>query len=389
MAKRALMHKNLLKLSKMLKRKPLIVVGVFVAIFALIIIAKTASFYPFLFHLAFDKGVKLKQASPTKINILLLGIGGGSHDGPNLTDTIILANLDEAKNKVTLTSIPRDLWAPDLEGANKKINEAYAQGEVKRKGGGLPLAEAVIGKVTGQQIDYGIRIDFSGFVKAVDTLGGLDINVDNTLDDYVYPISGKEDDTCGFSVEEIQAFTATASANEVASQEKFTCRYKHLHFDKGLNHMDGETALEYVRSRHALGAEGSDFARSKRQQKVISAFRDKLFSAQTLINPGKIINLYNIVSSSIDTDIISDEFDDFIRLAQTMKGAKIQSTVIDTGDESSKRVGLLENAPISSEYNNLFVLIPRIGNGNFSEVQSYIACEINTGNCLVSKTPKN
>jgi LCP family protein required for cell wall assembly len=372
----------------MLKRKPLIVVGIFVAIFALIIIAKTASFYPFLFHLFFDKGVKLKQANPTKLNILLLGIGGGSHDGPNLTDTIILANIDEAKNKVTLTSIPRDLWAPDLEGANKKINVAYAQGEAKRKGGGLPLAEAIVGKITGQTIDYGIRIDFSGFVKAVDILGGLDVNVDNTLDDYEYPISGKEDDTCGFTPEDIQTFSATDSA-ETDIQQKFACRYMHVHFDKGLNYMDGEQALEYVRSRHALGAENGDFARSKRQQKVISAFRDKLFSAQTLINPGKIINLYNIVSSSIDTDIISDEFDDFIRLAQTTKGAKIQSTVIDSGDEQTNRPGLLKIVPISSDYDYLSVLIPRIGNGNFLEIQQYLDCEINKGNCVIPKTVKN
>lgn len=358
-----------------------ITVAIIVAIFAIFFVSKTAGLYPFLFHLFVDKGVKLRQASPSNINILLLGIGGQNHEGPNLTDTIILANIDEEKNKVTLTSIPRDLWVPDLEGSNKKINEAYAQGEIKRKGGGLPLAEAVVGKVTGQQIDYGIRIDFSGFEKAVDTLGGLDIIVDNTFDDYEYPIEGKEDDACGFSVEDIQAFTATASANEVASQEKFTCRYKHLHFDKGLNHMDGETALEYVRSRHALGAEGSDFARSKRQQKVITAFRDKFFSAQTLINPGRIIDLYNIVKSSIDTDIISDEFDDFIRLSQKMRGAKIQSAVVDTGDPTLGRKGILMIAPISSEYNNLSVLIPKAGNGNFSEIYKYISCEIAQGNC--------
>lgn len=370
----------------MRKKKPLIIIGIVVAILAIFIVAKTANLYPFLFHLFVDKGVKLKQASPSNINILILGIGGGSHDGPNLTDTIILANLNEEKNKVTLVSIPRDMWVPDLNGANKKINEAYSQGEDKQKGGGLRLAEAVVGKVTGQQIDYGIRIDFAGFVKAVDTLGGLDIKVDNTLDDYEYPISGKEDDTCGFTQEDIQQFTATHPA-ELEAQEKFTCRYKHLHFDKGLNHMNGEQALEYVRSRHAIGAEGSDFARSKRQQKVIQAFKDKTLSAETIINPGKILTLYNIISASIDTDILSDEFDDFIRLAQKMKGAKITSTVLDTGDEQTNRAGLLQIAPLSSDYDYLSVIIPRVGNGDFTEIQKYINCEITKGNCIVSPTP--
>ena len=353
------------------------------AILALIVIVKTISFYPFLFHLIFDKGINLKQGNPTALNILILGIGGGSHDGPNLTDTIILTNINETKNQITLTSIPRDLWAPELSGANKKINEAYAHGESKRKGGGLIESKAIIGKITGQAVDYAVRIDFSGFVKSVDIIGGLDIDVENTLDDYEYPISGKENDTCGYSDDDIQAFLATASA-EKDLQEKFSCRYKHLHFNEGLNHMDGQRALEFVRSRHAVGAESGDFARSERQQKIITAFKDKILSAQTLVNPAKIISLYDVVKDSIDTDIKQEELDDFIRLSQKMKNVKIQSISLDTGDKVNKRPGLLSEAPISSEYNFLFVLIPRIGNGNFSEIQKHIVCQIEKGNCPIS-----
>ena len=113
--------KNFTKSSKMRNRKPIIVVGLFVLILSAVLIFKTASFYPFLFHLIFDKGVALKETD-SRVNILLLGIGGGNHDGPNLTDTIIFASLDPKNNKVTLISIPRDLWFPALEGSNKKIN---------------------------------------------------------------------------------------------------------------------------------------------------------------------------------------------------------------------------------------------------------------------------
>ena len=70
-----------------------------------------------------------------------------------------------------------------------------------------------------------------------------------------------------------------------------------------------------------------------------------------------------------------------------MKNAKIQSVVIDAGDEETQRPGLLINPPTSSDYNYAWVLIPRIGNGNYSEIQKYIACEISKGNCSVSKTP--
>jgi polyisoprenyl-teichoic acid--peptidoglycan teichoic acid transferase len=367
------------------RKRPLILLGIIVVILAIFVV-KTANIYPFLFQLVFNRGVSLKQTTDSRINILLLGIGGGSHDGPNLTDTIILASLDQKNNKVTLVSIPRDLWFPDLGGANKKINGAYADGESKKTGGGLLEAEAAISKITGQNVDYGIRIDFSGFVKAVDRIGGLDINVDNTFDDYNYPISGKEDDSCGFSAEDIQQFSATNSS-ELDAQQKFSCRYKHLHFDKGLMHMNGETALEFVRSRHALGVEGSDFARSKRQGKVINAFKEKILSVQTLIDPGKVLDLYNVLKGSIDTDIKQSEFDDFVRLGTKMKDAKIISTVIDIGDAITGRNGLLIEDSIYSNGLYLSALTPRMGNGNFSEIQQYINCEITKGNCLVIPTP--
>src|ERR1035437_8036590 len=166
------------------RKRPLILLVIIVVILAIFVV-KTASFYPFLFQLVFNQGVSLKQTTDSRVNILLLGIGGGNHDGPNLTDTIMLASIDPKNNKVTLISIPRDLWFPDV---NEKINAAYQIG--LSKGGGLLLAEAAVQKITGQSVDYGVRIDFSGFVKAVDEIGGLDVNVDNTFDDYQYPADG-------------------------------------------------------------------------------------------------------------------------------------------------------------------------------------------------------
>ncbi len=361
----------------MRKKKPFIILVIVVVVLAVFIL-RTAKFYPFLFQFIFNHNIELKK-SDDNINILLLGIGGGNHDGPNLSDSMIFASINLNKNKVTLISIPRDLWISDI---NQKINAAYAIGQEKRAGGGLVLAEAVVSKVVGQPVDYGVRIDFSGFVKAVDEVGGLDITVDRSFIDYKYPIEGKEDDSCGHTVEELKAL-ATASSQLQA----FPCRYMTVSFNKGLQHMDGKTALEFVRSRHALGQEGTDFARSQRQEKVIKAFKDKIISPQTLLDPGKILNLYNIVKNSIDTDIKSDEFDDFIRLGEKMKNAKIQTTVIDIGDEETKRPGLLVNPPISEATDYEWILVPRVGNGNFSEIHKYVACEIKTGDCKVPREP--
>lgn len=312
-------------------------------------------------------------------NILLLGIGGGTHDGPDLTDTIIFASIDQNAKKITLVSIPRDLWVPDLRG---KINTAYAFGEDNGQGKGLILAKATVQKLLNQPIDYGFRIDFDGFTKAVDLVGGLDINVDRTFDDYAYPIEGKEDASCGHTPQEISDWSNQATPS--SDLEFFPCRFMHLHVEQGQQHMDGTTALRYVRSRHALGPEGSDFARSKRQQKVIAAFREKVFSVQTLLNPGKLVDLYNTLKDSIDTDIKEEDYAGFVTVAQKMKSAKIESVSLDIGE--GDRLGILVNPPISPEFDNAWVLAPRAGGSDFSEIQQYVACMLTTGNCIVTET---
>lgn len=364
--------------SRTKKRPVLAVILLLVLLVGAFFVIKAFKFLPVAYDVAFKKEITLKKTPENRVNILLLGIGGGKHDGPNLTDTIIFASIDPETKKVTMISIPRDLWVPEL---HAKINTAYAYGEEKKIGGGLTLAKATISKILGQPIDYGVRVDFAGFVKAVDMVGGIDVVVDRTLDDPEYPISGKEEDTCGFTGEEFEK-----RATDTAQLEAFPCRYEHLHFDPGEKHMDGETALRFVRSRHAIGPEGTDFARSKRQEKVILALKEKVFSAGTLLNPVKIVNLVTILKDSIDTDITEDEYGDFINLAEKVRSGKMKSAVIDYGDTEEKRYGLLINPPITEEFRNQWVLSPRIGNGQYSEIQRYVACMIKTGTCEVGKT---
>ena len=326
----------------------------------------------------FNKDITLKKADD-RVNILLLGIGGGVHEGPSLTDTIIFVSIDPSQKKVTLISIPRDLWIPELKA---KINTAYASGESKQIGGGLRLSKTVVAKILGQPLDYAIRIDFDGFIKAIDMLGGVDVTVEGVLDDSEYPITGKENDLCGNKEEDLEKL-ATASSQKDA----FPCRYEHLHFDIGQRHMDGKTALMFVRSRHAEGEEGTDFARSKRQEKVISAIKQKVFSLGTLLNPFKLANLYQVLKGSIDTDIKQEEYDDFIKLAQKMKEASVQSIALDFGDEKNGRGGFLINPPISEDYDNQWVIIPKEGSGSYARIQTYVLCEI-TQTCQITPSIK-
>ena len=375
--------------NRMRKKLLLIVLGlIFLAVLVKVVVSLWPA-VPTAARVVFHPGATLKETNG-RTNLVLLGIGGGTHDGPDLTDTIIFASINWKANTVTLVSIPRDLWIPSVQNDTvKKINEVYSLGENNTPPTGLRDAEKVVSLVTGQQVHYGIRLDFQGFIDAIDAIGGVDVNVQHTLDDYNYPISGKEDDTCNHTPEELQAFNASESSSLTPDLDTFTffpCRFKHLHFDPGFTHMYGETALEFARSRHASGAEGTDFARSARQQLVIEAVRNKLITS-AFFSPGKILNLFGIVKSSIDTDIADTDLGLFLDKLPQLKTAKILSNVIDFGNYATGRAGLLKEVNGSADYSYAYVLIPRVGNGNFTEIQQYVSCVLTKNSCSVSKAP--
>lgn len=356
-----------------MRRKAIVIVllFLFIGLFGRLII-EGIKWSPVLFQYFFQREIVLKKTED-RVNVLFLGIGGGKHDGPLLTDTIIYVSIDPKLQRTTLISIPRDLWIQDIK---SKINTAYAMGEERKKGGGLLLTKAVVEKILNQPVDYMLRIDFNGFVKAIDVVGEIDVIVEKSFEDLEYPIAGKETDACGFTGSEFER-KATSSA----VFEEFPCRYERLIFQQGKQRMDGEKALKFVRSRHAKGTEGTDFARAKRQEIVIKAFKDKVFSLNTFLNPERLMSLYNVLQQSIDTNIQSQEYDDFVKLALKMKDAQTNNAVFFYSDPYSEKQGILINPPTSNAYDNQWVLIPRAGNENFSEVQKYVECEIKIGNC--------
>ncbi|MEK7571177.1 MAG: LCP family protein [Patescibacteria group bacterium] len=363
-------------------------VKILLALFIVVILGfgllKVFQALPFLWDTVAKKEIALKKTPEKKVNLLILGVGGEKHDGPNLTDTIIFAQIDPEKKNVRMVSLPRDLWIPDTQ---SKVNHIYTLADENDPGSGLATNKKKISEVLGQPIDYAIKIDFNGFVKAIDMVDGLDIDVTRTFDDYEYPVAGKEAASCGHTEAEIASLSAELASESATMtiMDAFPCRYEHLHFDKGPTHMDGETALKFVRSRHALGKEGSDFARSKRQEKVINAFKDKLFSVGTILNPMKASSLFGVFKDSVEMDIKQDELDDFIRLAQKLEGAKITSAVIDMGDASDDRLGLLMNPPISPLYGNQWVLAPRNGPDDYTEIQQFVGCYLKGKTCMVGE----
>jgi polyisoprenyl-teichoic acid--peptidoglycan teichoic acid transferase len=285
-------------------------------------------------HLVNSSDIKLKGEDRGRINILLLGIGGKGHDGALLTDTIILASIEPKEKKVSLVSIPRDL-AVSIENMGwRKINNVNAYAEAKQPGsGGLAISQTV-SNILDTPVDYYFTMDFFGFEKIIDDLGGIKVNVENTFDDYAYPILGNED-------------------------LSWDQRFEHLHFNKGEQSMNGQLALKYVRSRHAYGVEGSDFARSRRQQKVLEAVKEKALSLNILFHPATISKLIGDIINNYQTNLKTWEIIKLWSLVKDLKGQDIINRVLDNSPS-----GLLID---STGVDGAYLLVPRTG--NFSEIQ--------------------
>jgi LCP family protein required for cell wall assembly len=246
-----------------------------------------------------------------------------------------------------MVSIPRDIWIPEIRA---KINSAYYWGKTgspyfdnKSDGGGIGLAKKMVEEVTGQPVQYGVVVDFSSFKDIVDALGGVQVDVENTFTDKLYPIEGKENDICG-------------------GDPTFACRYETVTFSPGPQTMDGETALKFVRSRHAEGTEGTDIAREARQQKVIDAIKDKVVEPSTFLSPKVDLAMLGIAKKYIETDIDLPTAGTLLRFAAA--GSKNIGQFLIPED-------LLVNPPASNAYDNLYVFIPKAGNGKWEAIHSW------------------
>lgn len=275
-----------------------------------------------------------------RTNILLMGKAGGAHDGTDLTDTIIVASVSLTKPSVSLISIPRDLWIPEIRA---KVNSAYYWGNQKGEGG-ISYAKMIVGKVVGQPIHYGLVMDFSAFKDIVDAVGGIKVDVRNGFTDKLYPVAGKENDLCG-------------------GDKSLACRYETITFSQGPQTMDGDTALKFVRSRMAEGDEGTDQAREARQQIVISAIKSKLTNPAVFLNPRIATNIFGILRNSVETDI------------DMPASAIIARKILDAGDTINQYLvpsEFLVNPPISKIYDSQYVFIPKAGNGRWTSINIWV-----------------
>lgn len=326
-----------------------------VAVVVLVIAAGGLMFYTNL-HKTFKGGTATAAALQTnvnpsllkgegdgRINVLLMGRGGGNHEAPDLTDSMMLASIDPVNHTSTLISIPRDLWVNIPNQGTMKINAAFETGEFKYLNkiqpgttdsnaiqAGFDEADQTVESVLGVTIHYNVLVNFQAFQQAVDNVAGVTVNVPSDLVD---PTMAWENGN-----------------NPILAKA-------------GTDNFNGKQALNYVRSRETT----SDFARAQRQRAVLVALKSKVATLGTLSNPLKLSGLMNTFGNNVQTDL---SLKDASRLYGIVKGIPDTKTV---------SVGLTD-AP-----NNYFttgtlagqsITLPTAGLFNYNDIQAFIRTQL-------------
>jgi LCP family protein required for cell wall assembly len=236
-----------------------------------------------------------------RVTILLMGLDyrdWSSEEGPPRTDSMMLVTLDPVSQTGGMLSIPRDLWVDIPAYGHGRINTAYFLAERDRlPGGGPALAVKTVEKFLGVPIQYYVQIDFGAFIRMVDEIGGIEVDLDNHI--WVDPIGD-------------------------------VGRFNTVLLSPGKQVLNGELTLAYARARKT---EGGDFDRSRRQQEVALAIRDRILSlgmVPTLITRAP--NLYDELASGIHTNLSLDEMIGLALLAVRMPRENIKSGVIGPPD---------------------------------------------------------
>lgn len=281
-----------------------------------------------------------------RVNILLAGssFDDTGHEGSTLTDSIMVASMDMTTKKITLISIPRDLWV-EYQGKRMKINAVYPVGAAGSAGAtglgdstaGLEALGSVVGKVTGLHIDQHVLVGYTALKDAVDAVGGIDIVINAT------DPRGIWDPNTG------------------------------LRLPNGLVHLDGATALTLSRARNhpmpgqvAYGIADSDFGRARNQRLILGGLLQKVKSSPALANPAAIVAIFDSISTNVRTDLTVSQIRRILDLSTQSSGALGSLTI--RGDSTKT---LLDDYSSSSDGASS-ALVPVAGRFDYTQIQKYL-----------------
>lgn len=264
-----------------------------------------------------------------EMNILALGRPGPGYPGEDLTDTIIVGHLNAQGKKLILISLPRDLLVkiPGQESFTR-INQLYSLG-------GIEMTKQKIEEISGLAIDDYILVDLVAVKEVIELVDGLNIFVPQDIYDDQFPGPNYS----------YQTFSLKA----------------------GWRYLDGETALQYIRTRHS-GA--GDFDRMWRQQQVLRALKQKVTGLSLLWDFTTYWKIFNTLREHIQTSLGLSQMHSLWRMSQEIETNQITHLAIDN------RSGLLGSGQIILDGQPASILWPRAGRENYSEIQELIKAAI-------------
>ena len=272
-----------------------------------------------------------------RVNVLMVGYGGEGHDGAYLADSIQVVSIDPTTDTTTTIPIPRDLWIEGVSGfsQNGKINEVFSAGRSSTGeiDDGAALLAQVASDVTGLEIEHWLTIDFGGFRDMVNAVGG--VTVENPV---------------AFDYTTIEQFHREG-------------RWEMGGFPAGQIQLDGDEALAYSRARYtSVPSESTDFARSVRQARIISALRSRLGDGGLFaIGPG--LGLMDAMEGRVRTDL-----------------SVIDLFLLSGHLSSDRRVELTEDVVLTAMTNTIgqYILVPMgwTGPGDYDGIRTYLASEL-------------
>ncbi|EKE11284.1 MAG: cell envelope-like protein transcriptional attenuator [uncultured bacterium] len=300
---------------------------------------------------------KLVGEDEGQINIALLGMRGeGVVGGGLLTDTIMVVGIRPAENKISIISVPRDLYVtvPGTQDRSK-INAVHAYGEEKGKGQGMKDMEAILSDITGLHITYAASINFEGFKKLVDIIDGVPFHLDQPFSESVQFMGLGSEQDCDYKtgyivpVYEIKNGIKIQKRGSKEVTRKNGTKYIHdfrlctkkvnpeAELECGGNFtlpagdltLNGDQALCLSRSR----ATSSDFERAKRQQLIMQGIKDKLTSAGTLTDFGKMNDILSNLGDNTRTDLQAWEMKRFYDVYMGMNNPQIYQRVLENSEE--------------------------------------------------------
>ena len=293
-------------------------------------------------------GVKdeLKGEEEGRINILLLGMRGADlPGGGTLADTIILASIKPKENKVSMISIPRDLYVT-VPGTNdkQKINAVHAYGEENGKKEGMQNMKKIVEEVSGLSVHYAVSINFNGFKKLIDAVGGVEITLDAPFEEAVQfnephvcdsffnvPTGEYQNKTVKYFSKTSQIYKTRIVASYplcTAPKETLECGGD-FRLPTGKQTLNGEKALCYARSRTT----SNDFERARRQQLILKLIKDKMMSVGTLTDFSKVNATMDALGENARTDMEIWEIKRMYDLYKETNNPEIYQRVLENSEE--------------------------------------------------------